>query len=317
MIVVMRTVVVLAYDRAPTFELAIPLEVFGCEQLADQYRIITVAAEPGVLLTEHGWTIAARRRCPRLQRGDLLVVPGWRDIDSPPAPQLLDLVRRAKNQGARVASLCIGAFALAASGILDGRQATTHWRYSEELARRHPQIRIDPAALYVADGDVFTSAGTAAGIDLCLAILREDCGARLANAVSRQLVVAAHRHGGQAQFVHRPVPVADDADPVAATMHRMVAEPAARVSVNQFAESCHLSTRQYLRRFAQATGTSPYQWLLHQRVARAQELLETSSLNVDQVARACGFGDAVALRAHFRRRLGISPTQYRMSYAGR
>jgi AraC family transcriptional activator FtrA len=310
----MRTVVVLAYDGAPTFELSIPGEVFGAAELAGSYRVVTVAGEPGTLRTEHNWLVAARRQAVGLREGDLLVVPGWREVEDPPAPRMLKLVQRAAAQGARVASLCTGAFVLAASGLLDGRRATTHWKYANHLAARYPEIEVNPSALYIDDGRVLTSAGSAAGIDLCLAIVRQDLGATLANAVARHLVVAAHRDGGQAQFIARPVPDARADDPIASSMSQMLADLAAPTSIAELAAACHLSPRQYLRRFTDATGTSPYQWLLGQRVARCQELLETSTLTIDQITHACGFGDPTALRAHFRRRVGLAPTQYRARF---
>jgi transcriptional regulator GlxA family with amidase domain len=310
----MQTVVVLAYDRAPTFEIAIPYAVFGAAALSQHCRVRTVAGEPGPLRTEHGLTLPAEPSMPPLGAGDLVVVAGWRDGHEHPPQLILDQVRAAAAGGATVAALCTGAFVLAAAGLLDGRTVTTHWAWADLLADRYPRLEIDPRVLYVDGGDVLTSAGTAAGLDLCLHIVRTRHGARLASAVARHLVLPAHREGGQAQYLPNPVTEPGEPGPLQETMEWMRAHLDRTVSIAELAQRSHLSPRQYLRRFRTATGTSPYHWLVEQRLTAARELLEATDASVEDIARRCGFGDATALRSHFRRRLATTPTQYRRTF---
>ncbi|MGI5128000.1 GlxA family transcriptional regulator [Pseudonocardia sp. CA-107938] len=310
----MQTVAVLAYDQAPTFEIAIPYAVFGAAALAQHCRVVTVAGEPGLLRTEHGLTLAAEPSMPPLGTGDLMVVAGWRDGHEHPPHQLVDRVQEAAAAGATIASLCTGAFVLAAAGLLDGRTVTTHWAWADLLAERYPRLRIDPHVLYVDGGDVLTSAGTAAGLDLSLHIVRTRHGTRLANAVARHLVLPAHREGGQAQYLPSPVTAPGEPGPLQETMDWMRTHLDTTVSIAELARRSHLSPRQYVRRFRTATGTSPYQWLLDQRLTAARELLEGTDATVEDIARRCGFGDATALRSHFRRRLATTPTQYRRTF---
>jgi AraC family transcriptional activator FtrA len=319
MIPAMRIVACLAYDRAPTFELSIAHEVFGAAELRNRVRLVTVAGEPAPLRTEHGWTIDARRAPVELGRGDVMVVAGWRDVAEEPPASVLRQVTRAAEAGATVVSLCTGAFVLGAAGVLDGRRGTTHWRYADELARRFPRIEVDPAPLYIDAGPILTSAGTVAGVDACLHLVRKLYGASVAGAIARHMVIAAHREGGQAQYLPQPVPKLDATgpDPARASMEWMSAHLAEPITTAELASRCHLSSRQYLRRFRAASGTTPYQWLLDQRIRRARELLESGDQTIEDIARCCGFGDAAALRSHFRRRVGTSPTQYRITFAGR
>ncbi|MEU4190511.1 helix-turn-helix domain-containing protein [Kribbella sp. NPDC026611] len=309
----MQTIAVLAYDRAPTFELSIPAEVFGTAAMRDRCRLVMQRGEPGPLRTEHGWSIPVSPAVD-LAPGDLLIVAGWRDpVEKPPA-SMLDLVRSAAAAGVTVASLCTGAFVLAAAGLLDGRTATTHWRHAPVLARDYPLVTVDPAVLYIDAGDVLTSAGSAAGMDLCLHLVRRMYGAAPANELARQMIVAAHREGGQAQYLPQTMALATGTGAVAASTEWMAGRLDQQITVAELAARCHLSSRQYVRRFTELTGTSPYQWLLRQRIARACELLETTEAGVDEIARSCGFGDATGLRAQFRRRLGTTPTAYRGTF---
>jgi AraC family transcriptional activator FtrA len=309
----MRDVAVIAYDRAPGFELSIPGEVLGNDVLADRYAVRLVAGERGVLRTSAGWRMAPDAGLSTLAAVDTVIVAGWRNELDPPPPPLLSALRAAHARGARIVSLCIGAFVLAAAGLLDGRRATTHWRYADTLARRHPEIIVDPSVLYIDDGDLLTSAGTAAGIDLCLHLVRRDHGATLANAVARRLVVAPHRDGGQAQYVEEPV--GTDADgPLGALLAWMDAHVAEPMTVDTLAHRVHLSRRQFVRRFTATTGTSPHAWLLQRRVLEARRLLESTNLPVEDIATRSGFGSTEALRLHFRRQVSTSPRGYRNAF---
>jgi transcriptional regulator GlxA family with amidase domain len=310
----MHRVATIAYHGAPAFELAIPGEVFEKDALAGRYEHEVVAGEPGVLRTRSGWRIETAGGVERLRAADTIIVPGWRELDARPQRRLRDALAEAHRRGARIASLCVGAFALADAGVLDGRRATTHWAHAGELAARHPAVVVDAAALYVDDGSVLTSAGVAAGIDLCLHIVRRDHGQRIANAVARRLVVAAHRDGGQAQYVERPV-APEPNGALGDTLEWMLANLERPLELADLAARCHLSVRQLVRRFKDATGTTPYAWLLQQRVRAAQELLESTDLPVEDIARRCGFGTAAVLRLHFGRHVGSTPTAYRASFA--
>jgi AraC family transcriptional regulator, transcriptional activator FtrA len=297
----MHCVATVAYRGAPAFELAIPGEVFEKDVLAGRYQHELVAGEPGALRTSSGWRIAADAGLERLAAADTIIVPGWRGLDEPPHPRLRAALAEAHRRGARVVSLCLGAFALADAGILDGRRATTHWAHAAELAARHPAVEVDAAALYVDEGSVVTSAGVAAGIDVCLHLVRRDHGQAVANAVARRLVVAAHRNGGQAQYVERPVPPPLPGA-LGDTLQWMLGNLGRPVELADLAARCHLSIRQFVRRFKDTTGTTPYAWLLEQRVHAAQELLEANDL------------PAAVLRLHFARHVGGTPTSYRGAF---
>jgi AraC family transcriptional regulator, transcriptional activator FtrA len=240
-------------------------------------------------------------------------VPGIGDGAWPLPPEPLAALRAAAARGTRVASICTGAFVLAAAGLLDGRRATTHWRYAQRPARASPAVTVDPGVLYVDEGDVLSSAGVAAGVDLCLHMVRRDFGAEASNAVARRMVVAAHRDGGQAQFVERPLPVAagDGLASTRAWMEERLAEP---LSVEAMARHAGYSPRSFARRFRAETGTTPLQWLIGRRVAEAQRLLEGTHLSIEEIAGRAGFGTAVALRQHFARLLATSPTAYRRAF---
>jgi AraC family transcriptional regulator, transcriptional activator FtrA len=314
----MRTVACLAYSGAPTFELSIAHEIFGADELREDVRLMTVPGESGRLRTEHAWTIDTTAVSADLAPGDLLVVAGWRNVHEDPPDALLQQLQRAAQAGATVVSLCTGAFVLAAAGLLDGRRATTHWRYADLLAHRYPSVHVDPTPLYIDEGAVVTSAGTAAGIDACLHLVRKLYGAGTAVSIARHMVVPAHREGGQAQFLSSPVAEPHpDGDLVRASLDWISAHPQAPMKIEQLAARCQLSPRQYLRRFRAESGTTPYQWVLTQRIRLAQELLESTDHDIEEIARRCGFGDATALRGHFRRRVGTTPTRYRVAFGRR
>jgi transcriptional regulator GlxA family with amidase domain len=311
------TVAVVVYDRMPVFEMAVPCEVFGIDRSdmgVPAYRLIVCAAEERPLRTNAGFTIDTRHGLGPLARAGTIIVPGWRDIDEAPPPALITALQRAHRRGARIASLCTGAFVLAAAGLLDGRRATTHWMYADALARRYPAVDVDPAVLYVDQGSVLTSAGTAAGIDLCLHMVRLDHGAAVANVYARRMVVPPHRDGGQAQFVEAAVPAAAGDERLSAALEWALDHLDEPLSVEELARHCRMSPRTFARRFRAVVGTTPLQWLLAQRVLAAQRLLETSGEPVERVAQRCGFGSAAALRVHFARILGTPPTAYRATF---
>ncbi len=254
------------------------------------------------------------RRTARFTAEDIVVVAGWREPDEVLPASVVQLVRRAAASGARVVSLCTGAFVLAAAGILDGHRATTHWRYAAQLARRYPLVDVDATALFTQTGRVFTSAGTVAGVDLCLHLIRQEHGAQIANDVARHLVIGTFREGGQAQYIETPVPRNDDSHAIGASMAMILRRLDEPLTVQRLATQAHLSTRQYLRRFRAATGTTPYQWMLSRRIHRARELLERTTAPIEQIAVQCGFRNATTLRDHFGRSVGITPSRYRTQF---
>jgi len=311
MIPAMHRIAVLALPAVVLFDLATP-----CQLLARHYAVEPCTPTPGPIPTTSGFPLQLEHGLEALARAHTVLVPGLNPAVWPPEPAALDALRDAHARGARVASICTGAFVLAAAGLLDGRPATTHWRYAARLAEQFPAVRVNPDVLYVDDGDVLTSAGVAAGIDLCLHLLRRDHGAAAANAVARQTVVAPHRGGGQAQFIERPVPTHDDGS-LEATRAWALERLERPLTVATLARHACCSERTFARRFQAETGTTPLRWLHAQRVDHARRLLEQSDLPVEVVAQRCGFGSATVLRQHFRRATASTPSAYRRTFAGR
>ena len=308
----MQRVVALALDRVVAFDLATPTQVFG-HNGGSRYRFALAGVSPGPVATSTGFAVVADHGVEALADGDTIVVPGYDDVDAVPPAAALDALRAAHARGARVVSICTGAFALAHAGLLDGRRATTHWRAAALLAERFPRIDVDPNVLYVDDGDVLTSAGVAAGIDLCLHIVRRDHGAEVAARMARRIVVAPHRDGGQAQFVERPV-AEEPREGLAATRAWALERVHRPLDVRALAAHAGVSGRTFARRFRAETGTTPLQWLLGQRVLEARRLLERTDLPVEDVAQRAGFGTAASLREHFARATATTPTAYRRSF---
>ncbi|MFN3720394.1 MAG: transcriptional regulator FtrA [Rhizobium rhizophilum] len=314
-------VVTLAYDGLCTFEFGVAVEVFGLarpEMGEGWYRHATAAVEPGLLRAAGGLTVTATGGLALLEEADLIVVPGWRGIDEPVPNTLLEALRTAHGRGARLMSLCSGVAVLAATGLLDGRRATTHWRYADAIAARHPEIRLDPDVLYVDEGEILTAAGSAAGIDLCLHVVRRDFGAEAANSVARRLVVPPHREGGQAQFIVRPVPQEREGQRLGPLVEWIDANLQHEVTIAEMAARAGMSTRTFQRRFRELTGTSPGEFLLARRLRHACDLLERhGKLSLDDIALASGFGTPATLRHHFRARLATSPAAYRARFGQR
>jgi transcriptional regulator GlxA family with amidase domain len=295
--------------------------VFGVDRsdLVDPwYEMRLCAGQPGVLHTAAGLRVETAYGLDDVARADTVIVPACaRPVQLAPPEPLLAALRKAHQRGARLASICSGVYLLAAAGLLDGRQATTHWLYATEFARRWPTVKVDPDVLYVDDGDILTSAGTGAGIDLCLHLVELDHGTAVANAVARRMVVPPHRQGGQAQYV-QPLPTrttdGDGLGPVLDWARQHLDHP---LTVADLARRAQLGQRTFVRRFAATTGTSPLRWLIAERVRLAQELLETTDEPIERIARQTGFGTAANLRQHFGRATSISPQTYRQVFRHR
>jgi transcriptional regulator GlxA family with amidase domain len=313
-------VAALVGSHAAAFELGTAHEVFGIdrsEYASPWYRFRVIGAYGSTIPVSHGdWAITTPYTLDDLAEAETVIVPVWPErMDAPAPPDLLDALRAVHARGGRLVSVCTGAFLLAQAGLLDGRRATTHWMWAADLARTCPQVDVDPDVLFVDGGDgIYTSAGTAAGIDLCLHIVRLDHGADVANKVARRMVVPPQRDGGQAQFVEMPLPAACSDDPIARVLDWAMGHLDEPLTVEGLAARALLSPRSFARRFRAATGTTPMQWLLRQRVLHAQRLLETTDLAVDMVAGRAGFGTATALRVHFRRIVGTTPAAYRRTF---
>jgi transcriptional regulator GlxA family with amidase domain len=303
-------VVALVFPGVVAFDLATPAQVFGHTAERHRYAFAVATPEPGEVPTSTGFSIVAAHGLDALAGAHTVIVPGHAGLEREWPPAALDALRRFDG---RIVSICTGAFVLAAAGLLDGLRATTHWNDAPLLAARYPRVAVDPKVLYVDEGRILTSAGVAAGIDLCLHLVRTDHGAHVANAVARRIVVAPHRSGGQAQFVDRPLP---EAPGIAATLEwalRHLHEP---LTVAGLARHALMSERSFARRFRSETGTTPLRWLIEQRVAHARRLLEQTELPVETIATECGFGTAVSLRDHFGRAVNTTPSAYRRAFRG-
>jgi transcriptional regulator GlxA family with amidase domain len=311
------SVAVLAYEGVSTFGLGVTAEIFGCDRSAEglpSYEYTVTAAAPGMIRTDVGLPIVVEAGLDRLSTADLGIVVCWDRPDVLPPESVFEALRAIIERGGRVLSECSGAFVLAAAGLLDGRRATTHWKWADELASRYPAVDVDPDVLYVADGPVITSAGTAAGIDACLHLLRLEHGAAVANAVARRMVVPPHRDGGQAQYVPALVNEAEDPANLAAVQQWTLQHLGEPISVDDLAARAVMSPRNFARQFAARTGTTPHQWLIGQRLCRAQELLEHTGDPVEQIATRCGL-TPLMLRRHFARRYGTTPQAYRRTFS--
>ncbi len=306
-------VAAVAVEGCLLLDVAIPAHVFG-HHGQDRYRFTLAGCRRGPVGTSSGVVLQAEAGVEALAVADTIVVTGYEDVLEPPPEPLLAALRAAAARGTRLISICTGAFALAWAGLLDGRRATTHWRSAAQLAARFPSVSVDPGVLYVDDGDILTSAGVAAGLDLCLHVVRQDHGAAAAASIARWTVVAPHRDGGQAQFIERPIAEPDDTASLSATLTWALERLGERLDLARLADHACVSPRTFSRRFRAETGTTPLQWLLSQRVSRGLQLLEHTDLPVSAVAHACGFADAAAFRRHLGRATGTTPATYRRAF---
>ena len=308
--------VVVADGQVGSFGLGVAAEVFGYDRRdmgLPLFDFALVSPRPGVLRTDIGIAITVEHGLERLAGSDIVMVTAWERYDVVPPVELLDALRAAHARGAQLVSHCTGAFVLAYAGLLDGRRAATHWKYAGELAARFPAVDVDPAVLYVDAGRVLTGAGTAAGVDTLLHLVRREWGAAAANALAREMVVPPHRDGGQAQFIDTPVARCED-DLLGVVLDWARAHLAGEITVDVLARRALMSPRTFARRFRATTGTTPHAWLLAQRLAAAEALLEDSDAPVEEIARLVGFGTAAGLRDQFARRRGVSPRAYRQTF---
>lgn len=327
----MHRVVALCLEGVVAFDLAIPAQAFtaaahprlttpevgeGRMRARPGYSFSTCSIGGAEVRTTTGFSVRPDSGLDAMEAADTVVVPAFFDVFSAPPAEALAALQAAARRGARVISVCTGAFALAHAGLLDGRRATTHWAFAAELARQFPAVDVDPDVLYVDEGEVMTSAGLSAGIDLCLHVIREDCGGAIGDQVARHMVAAPHRDGGQAQFIERPRPAAGgESGSLEGTRHWAAERLHEPLDIAAMARHASVSPRTFARRFREETGTTPLQWLLSQRVREARRLLEETDLPIDAVAWRAGFGTAASLRDHFRRVTATTPTAYRRSFA--
>jgi transcriptional regulator GlxA family with amidase domain len=313
-------VALVAFPGIRAFDVSVITEVWGTDRTdrgAPAFDLRRVATDNASVPMRGGLALAPDRTLTWLSRADLILVPGLDDHLTPAPAPVLDALRRAHARGTTLAALCGGAFTLAQAGLLDGRRAITHWGLIDLLRTHHPRVSVVPDALFIEDDNIWTAAGTAAGIDLCLHLVRLDHGAEVANAVARRMVVPPHRDGGQAQFVEAPMAAQIDGDdPFTATLDWAVEHLDQPLSVELLAQKAAMSPRTFARRFRAVSGATPHQWLLKQRVVLAMRLLETTDQPVERIASRCGFGSAAVLRTHFQRHVGTSPAGYRRTFCG-
>jgi len=309
-----HAVAVVVYDGVALFELGVACDVLGDGHGGPPLYAVSVCGAAATVTTDAGFAMQVPNGLDAVRAARTVVVPPTELAGQVPSV-VLDALREARSRGARLLSLCTGAFILAAAGILDGHEATTHWAECATLARRHPRVRVNPKVLYVDEGDLLTSAGSAASIDLCLHVVRRDYGAEVAARFARHLVVPPHRDGGQAQYIDTPIPVPGTDDLFTDTITWMRGHLAHDIAVADLAARSAMSPRTFARRFVASTGTTPYQWIARERVRLAQRLLERTDLPVEAIARDCGLGSAANLRKQFGRALATSPQAYRRTFA--
>jgi transcriptional regulator GlxA family with amidase domain len=315
----LEDVVVLVPDGVAAFELGVLCEVFGTDRTYDgfpAYRFALATDEPGLVRSNNGFDLTVAEGLDRVGAADLVALPAYRPAtldDDGLSDAMLDAIVSAHERGAMVMSVCSGAFGLGQAGLLDNRRCTTHWRYTEEFRRRFPLAKIEPDVLYVGDGGVLTSAGSAAGIDLCLHLVREIQGTEVANAMARRMVVPPHREGGQAQFIDLAMP-ADSGGSLSDLLDWMTQHLDQELGVEELAAKALMSSRTFARRFRAETGTTPHRWLVGQRVLRAQQLLEATDEPIERVAQLSGFGNAATLRHHFAQVRGTTPQSFRRTF---
>lgn len=312
-----KRVAALAYDGLGTFEFGIVVEVFGLRRTGlgvKWYDFEVCSLERGPIRAAGGVQVQTRRGLAALREAGTIIIPGWRKEEETPPRELLNALRSAHAQGARLISICSGVFLLAATGLLEGKSVTAHWRHIDLFKSRFPNIRVEPDVLYVDEGSILTSAGSAAGIDLCLHIVRKDYGAEIANQIARRLVMPPHREGGQAQFIEAPMRC-EAGEGLARVLEWAQSKLGQTLQVDDLARRAAMSERTFARRFRAETGTTPHRWLTHQRVMEAQRRLEKTDASIDQIAEAVGLQTAATLRHHFNRLVGTSPSAYRRQFS--
>jgi AraC family transcriptional activator FtrA len=315
---VLTRVAVLVFDRISPFELGVLCEVFGTDRTDDgfpAYEFALCSVDGGPVLTSSGFTIQPHADLGPLETADLVAVPAHPMATNVPQ-EAAEALQRAHERGAWILSVCSGAFLLGQAGLLDGRRATTHWRYADQLAERFPTAKVVSNELYVQDGRIITSAGTAAGIDACLHLVRQAHGASVATKLARRMVVPPHRAGGQAQFIEAPIPDAANCETLQPLLEWLLVHLEEPLTVEDLAQRSHMAPRTFARKFRAETGASPHDWLTHQRVLYARRLLEETDMPVEKVAVKSGFGDSATLRHHFTKRAGTTPQLYRQTFRG-
>lgn len=308
---------VIAFNGISPFHLSVPCLVFGKDRRVGDspwFELTVCAGEDGVLMTNAGFAIQCDHGLDQVSRADIVVVPSWRDVDARPPEAILQALTAAHARGALVVGLCLGAFVLAHAGLLDGKQATTHWAWAAQLAQDFPQIEVDAKVLYVEEEQILTSAGVAAGLDCCIHIVRRVYGREIANTLARRLVVSPHREGGQAQFIDQPVPQGASDQRLSLLLDWLRANLGEPLSIDQVAQRLAMSRRSFTRHFKQVTGSTFGKWLTNERIKAAQQHLETTHDSIEKIAAACGFGTSLSLRQHFSAVVGVSPTSYRKTY---
>lgn len=315
----LNKVAVIALDPVAAFELGVLCEVFGTDRTADGfpgYRFDVCTVDGGPVRSRSGFQVVPQADLGPTEDADLVAVPAHYDGSPIPEP-VLDALRRAHERGAYLLSVCSGAFVLGAAGLLDGRECTTHWKYADQLAERYPRARVRCDELYVQDGNLLTGAGTAAGIDACLHLVRQEHGSAVATKLARRMVVPPHRDGGQSQYIEAPIPRTPEAPTLAPVLGWLIGHLDQNLTIDELAARSHMAPRTFARRFRAETGTTPHDWLTNQRLLLARRLLEETELGVEAVATRAGFGDAATLRHHFTRRVGTTPHAYRTLFRER
>ena len=311
----LKNVAVIALPEVALFELGVLCELFGYDRSAEgfpSYNFALCTPDGGPVRTQAGFSVTATHDLAPVERADLVAV-GPYDIDQPVPPAVIDALRRAHERGAWVMSVCTGAFALGAAGLLDGRRCTTHWRHTDRMVRQFPAAKVDPNVLYVVDDKILTSAGTAAGVDAGLFLVREEHGSVIATMLARRMVVPPHRDGGQAQFIETPV-AAVSCETLQPLLDHVLATLDRPHTVDTMAELAHMAPRTFARKFRAETGVTPHDWITGQRMLLARRLLEESELGIDAIANRTGFGSAATLRHHFSHRLSTTPQAYRTTF---
>lgn len=310
-------VVALVYDGLCSFEYGIVAEVFGLKRPElgrELYHFASVALDGGVLRAAGGLEFSATGSVDDLAQAQTIVIPGWRGCDAPVPKVMIEQIRLAHQRGARLLSICSGVYVLAAAGLLNGVNVTTHWRYAQDLKAKYPQLNVDAKQLYIEQGNIVTSAGSSAGIDACMHLVRSDYGEQVANSVARRLVIHAHRQGSQAQFIEQPMPKLHKAHRLSGLMQRVKNNLSSHWTIHSMATLAHMSERTFQRQFVAYTGLTAMKWVVQQRVVMACRLLESSDLDIEQIAHEVGFNDVASLRYHFNNQLELSPTQYRKRF---